>query len=305
MKHNLDFISELCKKLRFPEEATACFEKMLGRLEHEDDFCEEFDDLLNEYLYPQPCGLDLAAEVLAGVAERYNANVYTLNFVFLLCCTPVTKERYDARGISESVFYDTMADMRCKLLECMECKQVPGSFVPGWYDGFFSLNRFALGRFQFEHSTFGRDTYVTKQGLTLKKDTPVFGFHIPSSGISLTDKVRFDSYHRAYEFFKEELNGGVMVLKCSSWLLYAGNRNILPPGMNILRFMDDFELLYSVDREDFGNAWRIFGRYAGLPAEELPEDTRLKKAFKERLLRGEPVGDGFGIIVFDGERIVK
>ena len=92
-----------------------------------------------------------------------------------------------------------MADLRCKLIECIKCEEVPGTFVAGWYNGFFKLERFAYGRFQFEESDYGYDfDFVTKAGYRLTKGQPVIGFHIPSSGVPLTDEVRLDAYKKAY-----------------------------------------------------------------------------------------------------------
>ena len=69
--------------------------------------------------------------------------------------------------------------------------------------------------------------------------------------------------------------------------------------------MNDFELISSKDREIFGDGWRIFGRYYGLPPEQLPTDTSPRKAVAGRLPSGGKMGTGFGIILFDGDKIIN
>ena len=191
--------------------------------------------------------------------------------------------------------------MRWKLRECMDCEEVWGTFVPHWYRGFFEMTRFGLGRFQFEKTDFDAD-YYEKCGNTLKRGDTVINFHIPSAG-PLTDEKRLDSYKQAYKFFGGK-DGEPMAFVCGSWLLYEGHREFLPENSNILRFMDDFDIIRSADREKFSDGWRVFGKYSNGPVEDLPEDTSIRRAFKQRLQQGKPTGYGYGVFFFDGEKIL-
>ena len=40
------------------------------------------------------------------------------------------------------------------------------------------------------------------------------------------------------------------------------------------------------------------------PVDDLPEDTSIRRAFKQRLQQGKPTGYGYGVILFDGEKIL-
>lgn len=93
-----------------------------------------------------------------------------------------------------------------------------------------------------------------------------------------------------------------MAFVCGSWLLYEGHREFLPGNSNILRFMDDFDIIRSADKEKFGDGWRVFGKYSNGPVDDLPEDTSIRRAFKQRLQQGKPTGYGYGVFFFDGER---
>lgn len=233
-----------------------------------------------------------------GVSE------YTLHFIFLINCTDVLLENYKRENIDEQIFWDTMDDFRCKLLECHDVMGIWGTFVPGWYDGFFKLKRFALGRFQYEEASYEDEAYE-KNGVVLNKGDKIYNFHIPSSGRPFDKAARIESYRKAYHFFGFKGKGEKQIFVCHSWLLYKGLEKILPGDSKIVDFMHDFDIVTSAEREDFGDSWRIFGKYHKLPLAQLPTDTSLRKAVVEHLSAGGKMGIGFGIIVFDGDRIVN
>ena len=66
---------------------------------------------------------------LTALAKVMGYSEYTLHFVFLLSLTEELKNQYTLYGIDERVYYETMGDLKYKLLECMECEKVPGTFV--------------------------------------------------------------------------------------------------------------------------------------------------------------------------------
>lgn len=304
--HVNGFLVDFMDRFNYPDEAKSTFLRVSERLDGEKEFGDAFDSAVNGYMFPQAGDLNAALEKVTALAEKYGENKYTLHFVFLLNCAPILRERYLENGYSEELFYAAADDFRCKLLECIECKGVPGTFVADWNRGFFELDRFALGRFQFEKRTYDYDCdFVSSCGKTVKHGDTVIGFHIPSSGVPLTDEVRLDAYKKAYDFYKDEFPDGKAVFSCGSWLLYPRHREFLPERSNILRFMDDFEIVDWGEKDNFGDCWRVFGRYADLPAEQLPRDTSLRRAFAEWLCAGNKTGSGHGFFIFDGEKIVR
>lgn len=305
MPHLSEHINSVMKRCSFPEEAVRVFTRVENRLDSEPDLAAQFDATVNNYMSEAVGSLGEALDKIEALAERCGENKYTLQFVFLMNCTEELLRRYRKAGISEDIYWAGMDDLRCKLLECMECEQVCGTFVAGWNDGFFRMGRFALGRFQYEPCHSDLPTFTAACGYVIKEGSPMLNFHIPSSGISLTDEVRYDSYRRAYEFFREHCGDGPMVMRCHSWLLFPGHRKFLPENSNILRFMDDFEIIESAEKEFFNDGWRIFGKDSDLPVEQLPERTSLQRAYKKWLCEGNKAGSALGIIVFDGERILR
>ena len=305
--HNNEFVNGLMNKIGFPEEAIAEMSRIETRLDNEPDFAEDMDGLVREYMYPEAENLGKYLDIISNeLSPKYNEHEYTLHEIFLLNCTEILHGRYMEAGIPENIFFDTMCDLKYKLMECIECEHVWGTFVAGWNDGFFRMTRFALGRFQYEPSVFThKGGYLTKCGYKIEEGEHIHGFHIPSSGVSLTDDVRLDSYRKAYEFYKDELDGKPLVLCCGSWLLYPKHREFLPSNLNILRFMDDFEIISEGIDESFHNDWRLFGHWTEYPLEQWPEDTSLRKAYKNWLVSGHKAGDGYGVIIFDGEKILR
>lgn len=304
MSHLTNHIKTLMEKSKFKEEAIIAVNTIENRLDTDEAFALQFDKVVYDYMF-NDVSMDNSLSALGKISSEFGENVFTLNLVFLLNNTEELFNRYKKEGISEEIYWDTMEDLRCKLFECMECEGVPGLFVPGWYNGFFKMKRFALGRFQYEVSDFEYEGgYTTKNGHFLKDGSDIINFHIPSSGVSLTDEVRFDSYKRAFNFYKHMFGGDKIVMCCNSWLLYPEQERFLPENSNILRFLRDFEIVFSKTKDDFGDAWRVFGRYADLPPEKLPRDTALRKAYADWILAGNSTGAGFGVIVFDGEKII-
>lgn len=306
MKHNTEFIQNFMKYYDYPQEAVDLFTKVLKQLDEDRSFGKKFDKQIDRYLSHETMlkGKILNRLTLLGFPKGYKS--YTMHFVFLLCLTENLKKKYDLLGIDEKVYYETMRDLKCKLLECMECRGVPGTFVAWWIDGFFRLERVAYGRFQYEVSTYGgKEAYKLKCGKVLNPGDIFVGFHIPSSGVSLSDEIRMASYKEAYENVKHLFPDGIVIFGCGSWLLYPKHREFIPERLNIRRFMDDFEIVEWNENDDFHDCWRIFGKDAKLPYDKLPKDTSLKKAYAEWLASGHKTGGAFGVIAFDGEKILK
>ena len=306
MKFLNEHFKEVEKILGFPEEAVELFENTMARIEKSKCFMRKFEHIYNKYMLPEAHDFGKCMDELEFLAICRGVNKYTLQMVFLIAATERMHGLYKEQGLSEELFRNTIMDLRYKYDECVDCKEAHGTFVGGWNTEFFKLRRFCLGRYQYDMSTFGRDEYISSAGVKIKKGDKVLGFHIPSSGVPLTDEVRLDSFKKAYEFFEDyRREDGLMIFVCGSWLLYEGHREFLPEKSNIRRFMDDFEIIESEEKDKFDDAWRIFGKYGYKSPKKWPEDNSLRRAFKERVLSGKKTGHGFGVIVFDGEKIVK
>lgn len=228
---------------------------------------------------------------LTEIAEQSGIRQETVDMVFLVACLPHLFDRYRERSIPEEIFWDSMIDLRCKLLECHRVRGVWGTFVLDWYPGFYRLERFALGRLQFEHTEF-----PLENAPELEKGQIVYNCHIPSSG-PLTPKLVDDSLRRAKAFYEKELQGEKMPVYCHSWLLYPPHVALFPENSNLRRFAERFKVLKSIPDSSNQSFWRIFDQeWNPAIVTELPEDTALRRAFKAFLQSGNTMGFGEGIL---------
>ncbi len=220
-------------------------------------------------------------------------------------CAYYTRIRYKEKELPDSLFWDGLADMKYKLSECREIKGVNGTFVAGWYEGFLRIGRFTLGRFQYEPcGLYDEEDMKLECGYVLKKGTRYLNMHIPNSGVSLTDDVRSKSFALAYDYFREWVGSDTVLIQTNSWLLYPRTPEFLPENSNIVKFMKDFDIIKWQEREEFSDAWRVFGKSAELPPENWYENTSLQRAYKKWILSGCKSGYGTGFVVMHkGENV--
>lgn len=257
-----------------------------------------------------PCGkIDFKGmlEDIRRAAEISGVNTYTAELLIFCCFTRHLRRLYAEHSINDGIWLDSVLDLRYKLYECHAMYGVWGSFVAYWFDKFFTLERFALGRLQYEdHLYFCTEEPYTKHSLRLEKNvTPALELHIPSSG-KLTEESVTDSLKKAYSFFKDSryMQNGVLVCECSSWLLYPALCDFLPEGSNVVKFQKCFENTATWQDPYYQDCWRLFNKkYSGTP-EDLPRDTSMRRAFAQWLDEGNTPGCGISLLLFDGEKIL-
>lgn len=227
--------------------------------------------------------------------QELGVHKYTLDLLVLLCCWEILEKRYEEQKLPMDIFYNTLNDMRCKLLECKEVYGVSGIFVGFWYDRFFDITRFALGRLQFELETYPFENSYTENGILVKKGDTVINMHIPSSGPLYSADVD-DALNRASEFYKEKFPDGTVVFVVDSWLIDPDLVNLLPEG-NIKNFARRFHLVHTEKNDKFMDGWRVFGSEWEKEPKELPHRTKLQKAIADYLQQGGKLGEGYGILI--------
>lgn len=293
-------------KQNYAPEVVQGIKALQDMLDAESTLKSAMDNIVYRYIITETLPMVDALAEIKQLAEQFQKNEYSLDLLLILGSLPRLHEKYVENGISDEIFYESMDDIRCKVNECVECKGVVGTFVADWYDRFFKLTCFAYGRFQYEVMTYEGEDFAMSCGKTFKAGDKYINMHIPSRGIPLTDEVRLASYKAAYPHFVYLFEDGIVIFGCSSWLLYPRHKEFLPEGMNLLKFMGDFEMVSGKETpDDFHDRWRVFGRYTDLPDDQLPKDTSMRRAYAEWLQAGNPTGRGFGIIAFDGEKILK
>ncbi len=239
-------------------------------------------------------------EPLDGVIQESGIHRYTADMVLLLLCAPHLLDLYRSKGISEEIYHDTLTDLRYKLDECKRVDGICGTSVGYWFVDYYRCKRFALGRLQYETFEFPHKTY---KGLIKQGDT-VLKCHIPSSGPLRTEDV-IASLKKAYAFYPELINNGILPVYCSSWLLYPPTAALYGDGSNLRKFFDMFDTVEQ--KEDPANReyWRIFNTpYSPEALSQAPEATSMQRAFKKYLSEGRAMGNGQSILLFDGETVL-
>lgn len=296
-----EHINLLIKKAHLPSDGeqylTTALQKILPEFE------PEIAAMVTRF-YDSGFKIDAISEKRDFISQCSGVDPLTVNFIFFAAASKRMLEDYLKEGICEQIFWDTILDLRCKLLECRAYKGVYGIFTEHWYTLFYPLKLFRLGRLEFEKTVYPSDRKEYRfMDAVIKPGDFVLSVHIPS-GEPLLKELRIKSYKSAFDFFKKERAGGLLKCICHSWLLYPDNKKIFPNNLNIVDFMNDFDITESFDTK-FTECWRLFScDYDGNP-DNLPQNTTQQRAMVKWLRQGGKVGVGFGVLIFDGERIIN
>ncbi|MBE6973546.1 MAG: hypothetical protein E7440_06690 [Ruminococcaceae bacterium] len=164
-----------------------------------------------------------------------------------------------------------------------------------WMGCFLRCHLVRLGRLQYECGLkhFGKYDH-------LFEGEPIYIFiHIPATDNGLQNEDVGESIRLAQEKLDEyfpQIAGKTAVFCTYSWLLSPQLRDILKPDSNIIKFQDRFNVTESIDGTgSFLNfAFKINAAPGSFDYNTLPEDTHLRREIKARLLRGDPLQQGWG-----------
>lgn len=216
--------------------------------------------------------------------KRPDAPLHFLAVYCRMACD--TYDRYRECKVDEAIFWDTFQDIR---FWCENYKNEYGSYGIGAFDWFWrhiDMTLFRLGRLQFEQMKM--EYAVGKDADFLPQGSEVINIHIPQ-GEKLDMTACQESLERAYARY-----GKKHPYVCHSWLLYPGLKKVLKETSNILQFQKLFRII-QVDYKEREAEWRIFGKVKNVIA-KYPEDTSLQRGVKEYLLKGNTLGNGWGIL---------
>lgn len=226
---------------------------------------------------------------------------YMLQLLFWLHCIPYLEQEYQRRGIGKDVLINSLMDLTYKTRECRKKFGCCGVTTQRYYR-FFRLGMFGLGRLQFQPLAYEKETYHFG-GYTINQGERAYGCHIPSSG-KLTPELCMDSLDRAYRFFKKDLQGDILPVRCSSWLLYPPYvEKVFPEGSNMKSFAQMFDIVSTAPTaEDLYLAQTVFGKPAWADIDSFPQETALQRNFVSYIKSGGGFGSGYGILLYDGVR---
>ena len=256
----------------------------------------DFQTLLDIYDRDRFCDYTDLLTQCKRISGEVGIHTYTIEFLLFLCLSRRLKEIYKENDLPESMWRLSMLDLKCKLMVCRSVKQIWGTFVAWWYDGFFRLERFGMRRMQFELIDFPFDRYE-KDGKVLKKGDKVINMHIAKTGEPLTPEMVDDACRQAAEFFADAFRDHPMAFFCESWLTFPKMDDLLPAKSNLRHFKERFEIIHThlYEKGDYSEMWRLFDMdYTG-DLNDFPGDSSLRRAYKQYLLDGGQVGEGYGV----------
>ena len=306
---NTDYIAQFLADYAYPADAQEELVQVYARILQDEALCAQMEAAQSALFDAERSREDYLI-ALDGVAQTVNTAPQTIPLLCMIAASHKLRMLYEQNGLSLDIWRETMLDLRTKAMECKKLEGVYGLFgtgTPLWMVNYFRLQRFALGRLQYEIGALKAET-CTVGGLTLSKGDSVLCCHIPSNGKPFDEQARLASYKAAYAFYRGAMPvhyNGLVPITCDSWLLFPDHADMLGERSNITAFMREFHLL-RVDRmKTHTNLWRIFHTTDTENIAVLPETSGLQRAYKHRLQTGGDVGFGYGIFLFDGNKITN
>lgn len=293
-------IAMLMERLTFPAEAREVLLSAFDRVAESPVAAAWWNRLVARYEATEKCNYPAMIEDVRALADTLSIHRHTLEMLLFLALGKKLRARYAERGIDESIYYDSLMDLRYKLEECRLVHGTVGSFVSLWFSGFYTLARFALGRLQFEMTTLKAP--YTVGGETLPEGSKAINIHIPRTGTRLCHDEVLASYRRAAETFADAFGDAPILFTCHSWMLDPWHAEVLAPESNMVQFLRDFALVERGDYGDYKDSWRLFDCLVGDDPDVLPADTTLRRAYVEKMRRGQPTSWGRGVFIWrDGK----
>lgn len=231
----------------------------------------------------------LTAKCLAGSFGCLQRENHIIRLAVILCCAVKAREEYCEKGIPDSVFLDTMSDIK---IWC-ENNGNKGLKNFGWLKNHVKLELFRLGRLQFQLYECRNKTLLYNK-LPFDYGEKLIYVHIPQ-GEKLDTQSCIESFVSAEEFFKKHFPyHKYRYYFTESWLLYEGNKEFMSESSNILAFASLFDHCYSM-KIDEQAIERIFGKRRIFKS-NYPESTSLQKRAKLYIMDGNRMGVGIGVI---------
>lgn len=256
----------------------------------------DFQVLLETYEKDRFCDYKAMLAKCKEIAVVTGIHTYTVEFLMFMCFSRRLKETYLENGYSEALWRQSMLDLKCKMMVCKKVKNIWGMFVAFWYDGFFRMERFGLGRMEFELFPFPLE-YYEKDGKYLRKGDTVINCHIAQTGEPLSPDLVEDALRQAAAFYKDSFTGKPIPFFCESWLIYSKMDDLLPERSNIRSFKERFEIIHDhlYEKGDYSEMWRLYNMDFSGDLNDFPGDSTLRRNYKQFLLDGGQVGEGYGV----------
>ena len=107
------------------------------------------DEVAKQFVVEKRDPKEVAKEI-KDCAEKIGMHHYTVELIMSLWAGEYLEKEYEKAGLSKELYIDAMKDLTYKLRECEKYHGIFGTtaHTVGWFNGWFHLNRVALGRLQ-------------------------------------------------------------------------------------------------------------------------------------------------------------
>ena len=237
-------------------------------------------------------GLEVFSPDLEAFAQELGVDVAVLNLYVYIRLSERTLEEYRKRGYPEEVFYDTMKDITIDSRRYEELTGVYGiSPKPHrwWITYHLACQMFRFGRLQFNFKPAPFDFEL--DGRLIKEGEVGLNAHI-SRYEPLSEEACEDSYARAKEFAKKHLGMSDPFFFCNSWLIHPWMTEDLPETSRIVQFQKKYKVIH-IEQDENAVIHQVFDHECDDP-HDYPEDNSLRRAAKNRLIEGKPLGLALG-----------
>ena len=296
---NGEWLSRLCENSRFPASLRDTVTETVAEIEASPALRALYETVEDKTFGK----VNTYPEILSFAASR-GMDGERLALAF---CAMMTRRAWETvyvpLGASEKIFYDSMRDI---VIWAETFRRARGRWgMPKqfwWVAGLLRAEVIRLGRLEFEQiSHYPFDEPYDRAGVHLEKNTIVHHIHIPEDG-PLRTADRLDSYRQAVDFLHIDTPA---VFVCHSWLLYPPLIGLLPESSNTASFYREFDIVETECCENHGDLWRVFGKRDSYDPATLPRETAMQRALADYLARGGMMGSGFGVMIFDGEKVIS
>lgn len=271
---------------------------MLSELHYRDQIQEAVQKEINR--------LGDTVEVLADKAYQGE------DFQFFLCdqvpavrlavitCLLVEKyEEYRARGISDSIIFDTFQDVTLRAEIYFQKTGRAGLEKDDviWFRHIMNVEIFKIGSLQFQpfqmvylDDDYFYMIYSTNAQELLPCGCPVLNCHV-QRGADLHIEAVEDSFQRAKKFFAQiDPETEYKAFLCYSWLLYPPMIKALSPSSHIRQFAEKFQIIGTSRNSDQA----MENLFSGKEKRLTPDSTSLQRM---ALKQEERFGFGCGVIL--------
>ena len=217
-------------------------------------------------------------------------NVPLADLAWILEAVLPIREQYARLGIPESIYWDTVKDIRIWAEDYREKTGCHGVLKRGWLSNIPQMRIFRIGRVQYIPEPLEYDVVIGDK--KYPKGMEVLGMHIPA-GEPLDATAVQESLTSVKAFYETYFGKEYTVVLCRSWLLAPELRELLKPTSGIIGFQNLFTVYKAVPH--IQAIERVFGEVQE-DAANYPETTSLQRSLKAYLLAGKQTTMGCGII---------